>query len=218
MGRGFCSTSLLLLVMASAWANSAVGQSRSFETEVLAELNEMRRDPYAYSSSVAATRSRFDGKILKGRNKNEIDIATSEGVAAVNEAVAALRAAPAVGALAPSPLLARIASDLVVEQGRSGGLGHRSNGRLPADRSIARGGGRFVSEVITYGHFDPASVIEQFVVGDGVPDRGHRKTLLADDYRYAGAACGSHPVHRTMCVIILSQTVDGKAPQASSAH
>jgi uncharacterized protein YkwD len=172
----------------------------------------LRADPDAYSDYVAATRSRFDGKILRGRSDGEIDIMTREGVAAVNEAVRALRTAPPVPSVRHSDLLAVIAADLVREQSRSGGLGHRSNGRGPAERSVARGGGRYISEIITYGHSDPASVIEQFVVGDGVPERGHRKTVLAADYRYAGVACGRHPVHRVMCVIMLSQTEQAKAP------
>lgn len=185
-------------------------EERSFETEVLQHLNRLRANPADFSIEIAATRSRFDGKILRGRSRGEIDIMTNEGVAAVNEAVRALQAAPEVEILSESRLLARVARDLVDEQSRSGGLGHFSQGRGPGERAVARGAGRYLSEVITYGHSDAASVIEQFVVGDGVPNRGHRKTILAAEFRYAGAACGRHPIHRVMCVIILSPTANGK--------
>ncbi|HMO77039.1 MAG TPA: CAP domain-containing protein [Sphingopyxis sp.] len=184
----------------------------SFEAQVLGELNALRADPPGYSRSIAATRARFDGMILRGRNRGEIDIRTSEGVAAVDEAVAALRAATPVPTLEAGPVLTRAAADLVAEQSRSGGLGHRENGRGPAQRVVARGGGPYVGEVITYGHADPASVIEQLVVGDGVPGRGHRTSVLRPDYRYAGVGCGAHPVHRRMCVILLSPTADGTRP------
>lgn len=203
---------LFLMLVAALPSLPVAAQARGFEADVMAELNDLRGDPGAYSGAIAETRARFDGRILRGRSDDEIDIMTREGVSAVNEAVAALRAARPVPGVSHAPLLARAAADLVAEQRRSGGVGHRSNGRLPADRAVARGGGRYVSEVITYGHSDPASVIEQFVVDDGVPNRGHRKTLLAQEFRYAGAACGTHPVHRSMCVILLSQTMDGKAP------
>jgi hypothetical protein len=207
MGLGLSAALLLVGV-----AEQAAAQGAGFEAEVLRELNVLRSDPDAYSDEVAATRQRFDGKILRGRHDGEIDIMTHEGVAAVDEAVRALRQAPPVQAVRHSDLLALIAGDLVREQSRSGGLGHQSHGRGPAERSVARGGGRYISEIITYGHSDPASVIEQFVVGDGVPGRGHRKTVLANDFRYAGVACGRHPVHRVMCVIMLSQTEQAKAP------
>lgn len=204
--------SLYAALISAGWMAPVTAQGSDFEAEVLYELNLLRSDPYAYSDDIAATKERFDGKILRGRSDSEIDIMTYEGVAAVHEAVRALRAAPPVPTVQHSDLLAVIAGDLVREQSRSGGLGHVSNGRSPADRSIARGGGRYISEIITYGHSDPASVIEQFVVGDGVPGRGHRKTVLASEFRYAGVACGRHPVHRLMCVIMLSQTEQAKAP------
>lgn len=199
-------------LVGAGWADHTAARSAGFEAEVLRELNILRSDPDAYSDGVADMQDRFDGKILRGRSDDEIDIMTHEGVAAVKEAVRALRSAPPAPRVQHSELLAVIAGDLVREQSRSGGLGHRSNGRGPTERSLARGGGRYISEIITYGHSDPASVIEQFVVGDGVPGRGHRKTVLARDFLYAGVACGRHPVHRVMCVIMLSQTPEAKAP------
>lgn len=210
MGFAVAAVAAAMTVVAGAAATP-------FEEQVLHELNLLRGNPSVYAGGVAATIKRFDGKILRGRSPDEMDIMTQEGVAAVQEAVRALRAASPVLPVEYSDFLARIAGDLVREQSKSGGLGHQSGGRGPAERSAARGGGRFISEIITYGHSDPASVMEQFVVGDGVLGRGHRKTVLAAEYRYAGVTCGPHPVHRTMCVIMLSQTADAKAPLPPSA-
>lgn len=176
------------------------------------EFNAMRADPPRYARTLAATRPRYDGRILRGRSDTEIDIQTREGVAALDEAIAALRAAPAVPVLAPSELLAGAARDHVAAQSRSGEMGHRSKGRDPGGRVVARGGGPYVGEVIGYGHSDPASAIELLLVDDGVPGRGHRHMMLDGRYRYAGAACGTHPVHRTMCVIMMSETPDGSPP------
>ncbi|MBA3941746.1 MAG: hypothetical protein C0520_11090 [Sphingopyxis sp.] len=197
---------------AAALGSAAIAQPRGFEAAVLAEFNAMRANPPRYARLLAATRSRYDGRILRGRGDGEIDIQTREGVAALDEAVAALRAAPVVPTLAHSTLLVRAARDHVAAQSRSGELGHRSNGRGPGERVVARGGGPYVSEVIGYGHSDPASAIELLLVDDGVPGRGHRHMMLGAQYRYAGTACGSHPVHRTMCVIMMSETPDGSPP------
>lgn len=189
---------------------------RGFEADVMRELNALRADPPAYARVLAKTRSRYDGSILRGCHRDEIDIQTREGVAALDEAIAALRAASAVPVLAHGDVLAQAARDHVAAQSRSGELGHRSNGRGPGERMIARGGGRYIGEVIGYGHSDPASAIELLLVDDGVPGRGHRHSLLDPRYRYAGAACGTHPVHRTMCVIKLSETSDGSPPPPPS--
>ena len=76
----------------------------------------------------------------------------------------------------------------------------------------ARGGGPYVNEVITYGHHTPQGVVDQLLIDDGVPGRGHRHSLLRPTHHYAGIACGRHPVHRTMCVTLMSQTRDGSPP------
>lgn len=193
-------------------AGPGAAAPRGFEADVISELNAMRADPPGYARVLARTRPGYDGNILRGRHRGEIDIRTREGVAALDEAIAALRAARAVSTLAHGDVLAQAARDHVAAQSRSGELGHRSNGRGPGERMIVRGGGRYISEVIGYGHSDPASAIELLLVDDGVPDRGHRHSLLDSRHRYAGAACGSHPVHRTMCVIKLSETPDGSPP------
>ena len=80
------------------------------------------------------------------------------------------------------------------------------------ERMKARGGGPYVNEVITYGHHTPEGVVDQLLIDDGVPGRGHRHSLLRPTHRYAGVACGRHPVHRTMCVTLMSETRDGSPP------
>ena len=183
-----------------------------FEAAVFAELNRFRADPDAYGQGLRSYRSRFEGARLIAEANGEIDIMTHEGVVAVDEAIRALRGEKPLPTLAYSAALARAAADHVAVQSRSGAVGHYTGGRGPGDRMILHGGGPYVSEVITYGHHSPAGVIDQLLIDDGVPGRGHRFSLLAADRRYAGVACGSHPVHRTMCVIVMSPTADGSAP------
>jgi len=190
---------------------AAAASPRGFETEVLGDLNAMRADPDRYTDELLDYRDRIDGLIAYGAD-GEGDFQTREGVRPVDEAIAQLRRTAPLGELRFSDVLARAAADHVAAQSRSGGVGHISNGRNPGARVVARGGGRYVGEVITYGHSDPASVVRQLIVDDGVPGRGHRWQLLSARYRYAGVACGPHRVWRTMCVIDLSETPDGSPP------
>jgi uncharacterized protein YkwD len=61
-----------------------------------------------------------------------------------------------------------------------------------------------IGEAISYGPYRidrGRDVIAQLLVDDGVPGRGHRKTIFDTDYRLAGVSCGSHPLFATTCVI-----------------
>ncbi|NIJ36015.1 uncharacterized protein YkwD [Sphingopyxis panaciterrae] len=204
------------LLLALGAAGAAAAPTR-FEAGVLAELNRFRGDPAAYAAVLRAYRPRFEGKRLIAEEGDEIDILTNEGVAAVDEAIRDLRYRKPLPRLAQSDLLARAAADHVADQSRSGAVGHDTKGRGPGERMKSRGGGPYVNEVITYGHHSPAGVIQQLLIDDGVPDRGHRHSLLRPGHRYAGVACGRHPVHRTMCVILMSQTPDGSPPPPKRA-
>lgn len=201
------------VVVVAAWAaGAAVAAPSRFESGVLTELNRFRADPAAYANVLRSYRPRFEGKLLVAEEGGEIDIMTNEGVAAVDEAIRDLRAERPLARLAWSESLARAAADHVAVQSRSGSVGHYTNGLGPGERMRARGGGPYVNEVITYGHHSAAGVIHQLLIDDGVPDRGHRYSLLRAMHRYAGVACGSHRTYRTMCVILMSQTVDGSPP------
>jgi len=202
------------LALAFGAAGAAAASSR-FEAGVLAELNHFRSDPAAYADFLRDYRPRFEGKLLIAEEGSEIDIMTNEGVAAVDEAIRDLRHEKPLPEMTWSDTLARAAADHVAAQSRSGAVGHYTNGRGPGERMKARGGGPYVNEVITYGHHSPEGVVDQLLIDDGVPGRGHRHSLLRPTHRYAGVGCGTHRVHRTMCVILMSQTPDGSPPPPS---
>mgnify|MGYP003375288245 FL=1 len=193
-------------------AVTATATPSRFETGVLAELNRFRSDPAGYTDVLRDYRDRFDGRLLIADNDSEIHIMTNEGVAAVDEAIRDLRSEKPLARLQQSELLARAAADHVAVQSQSGAVGHYTRGSGPGERMKARGGGPYVNEVITYGHHSPAGVVHQLLIDDGVPDRGHRHSLLRPTHRYAGVACGPHRVHRTMCVTLMAQTPDGSPP------
>lgn len=208
-GRRVASAAIAIILLTST---VAVAAPSSFEGEVFDELNYFREDPADYGNELRSYLSRFQGKLLIAEEGDEIDIMTNEGAPAVNEAIRALRTEAPLSTLTWSDQLQRAAADLVATQSRSGGVGHYNGGRGPGERMIARGGGRYVNEVITYGHHSPAGVIHQLLIDDGVPGRGHRFSLLRKDHLYAGVACGRHAVYRTMCVILMAPTANGSPP------
>ncbi len=199
-------------VVLALGATAAIAAPSRFEEGVFNELNRFRSDPAAYADLLRDYRPRFEGKRLISDDDSEIDIMTREGVAAVDEAIRDLRHEKPLVELEWSDALARAAADHVAVQSRSGAVGHYTRGSGPGERMKARGGGPYVNEVITYSHHTPAGVVDQLLIDDGVPDRGHRFSLLRTTHRYAGVACGNHPVHRTMCVIMMSETRDGSPP------
>ncbi|MBL0923956.1 MAG: CAP domain-containing protein [Sphingomonadaceae bacterium] len=195
-----------LALLSAVWA-PAFGRS-AMETDVLGEVNYLRTNPLAYARQLDDYATRFEGNLAFGDN-DEPDMQTREGVRAVSEAARAMRRARPMNEMRHSDVLAQAAADHVANQGRTGQVGHMSNGKDPGARVKARGGNIYVGEVIAYGVHGARNAVRQLIVDDGVPHRGHRKLLLFAPYRYAGVACGPHRAWRNMCVIVLSETRDG---------
>ncbi len=210
MGRLMSVLPQLLLISLIASGATLSGRS-DIEADVLEEVNFLRGKPAAYAGELDELGERFDGNILLSEGEGP-DLRTHEGPSAVFEAARALRRTPSLAGLAHSDLLARAAADHVRVQGAGREIGHYSNGKGPGQRVKARGGNIYVGEVIVYGYTSPRNAVQQLVVDDGVPDRGHRKLLLMAGYRYAGVACGPHMGWRNMCVIVLAETKDGSPP------
>jgi uncharacterized protein YkwD len=176
---------------------------------VVAEINRLRADPPGYAQELRAYRQQFRGSLVADGNPG--GTLTREGVKAVDDAIRALERQPALPALQGSRALAAAAQDHVDDQGPRGLVGHQSaSGATPSQRVVARGGGPYISETISYGSTSARAVVRQLVVDDGVPDRGHRLALLAADSRYAGAGCGPHTVYVAMCVVDFGRTIDGR--------
>ncbi len=196
-------------LIATPWVASA--QSID-ELQVLMELNSARADPVGYMHGLKEYRSFFHANLLRYPGSSA-DIATEEGVKVVDETIAYLGRQAPLGQVQTSLLLQAAAADHLADQARTGQIGHvGSDGSSPRVRVQRRGGGIYVAEVIAYGSVDAADAMRQLIVDDGVADRGHRSIIYSGELRYAGVACGPHPVFRTMCVIDLGITADGRAP------
>jgi uncharacterized protein YkwD len=173
------------------------------EREIFTELTVARTNPSAYAAHLSELLQYFSGNVLR-RPGSAGAVRTVEGPTAVREAIGALRAQAPVPALTLSAALSRAARDLVVDQGRTGNVGHTaSDGGNPGVR-ISRYGtwGVSYSENVGYGSFRSGrDVVVDLIVDDGVSNRGHRKNIFDASARIVGIACGPHPKYGSACVI-----------------
>jgi uncharacterized protein YkwD len=208
--RAILAVAIALFAPTVAHAQQSVTAScTNFQKEVLTELNRVRADPASYAAELRGYGRFFHANLVQEPGRPAV--ITEEGVAPVEEAIAFLAQQRQVATLVDSHPLANAASDHCVEQANDGSVGHASaDGSGPGERMRRRGGGDYVGEVITYGAVNAAGVVRQLIVDDGVSDRGHRLLVFADDIRFAGVSCGPHPIYRTMCVIDVARTRDGR--------
>ena len=133
---------------------------RRIEREVVVELNAARRDPAGYSTYLAELIPMFDGDVLR-RPNHPVGVRTTEGAAAVREAVGALRAQAPEPPLSFAEGLAAAARELAVDEGRTGAVGHTgSDGSTPATR-ITRHGAWGVSYAQTLVVFSEGHLTER---------------------------------------------------------
>jgi len=182
-------------------AAKAAPDWRRLAREVAAETNQLRQDPGSYVPDLEALLPRFDGLVLARPGRPFLR--TEEGAPAVQEAIAALRAARPAQPLEWSAGLARAASDHVQDQGPVGGTEHEgTDGSDPARRMERYGQWRgAVAENIAYGENPAREVVLQLLIDDGVPARGHREALLDPEWGVSGVACGRHRDYGQMCVM-----------------
>jgi len=181
--------------------------------EIVSELNRLRTDPTGYAQSLRTYRRSFESSTSllytlpgEARPRRSLD-----GTIAVDEAIAALDRLSPVAPLRADAILQRAARTLADEQAVTGAVGHRTAGAAtPGERLQAAGGDIYASEAVSYGATDAAGVVRQLVVDDGVPGRGHRRTLFSPELRFAGVWCGPHARLGAMCAIDLSAWPAGK--------
>lgn len=183
------------------------------ERVIFQELNVARSDPDAYIRYLEHYRSLFKEKTYVQPGTNLL-IRTEEGRPAIDEAMTFLRRQRPLPPLRWTEGLARSGAELVRTQSRNKETGHGS-GTMSMSRRIKRNGHWTIAigEAITYGPYVAdrgRDVIAQLLVDDGVPSRGHRKTLYDPDFRLAGVTCGPHPLFEVACVLDFAGGEEGK--------
>lgn len=198
----------LLAVPLAAWlVGAGVARADDVPDGVLAALNRVRTDPVGFAAVLQQYRARMQGKRFLKPGTTNVWIVTQEGTAAVDEAIAVLRATPPLPALSMNPELALAALDQVAWQGPRGEVGHRGEGgSSPSERLVRHGVRPHMSgEDIDYGYgADGLQAVIDLIVDDGVASRGHRRNILNPNFRQVGIAIGPHRRYGTMCVIDLA--------------
>jgi len=192
----------LVITVAHAAPNAGVPASGdAIQRAVLNELNVARTTPLKYVEYLKDQRTRFKGDVFMGTPG--VRLVTHEGVAAVDEAIAALSSQTPLEPLKFSSGLALAALDHVQDSGPTGLVSHEgsdgssSGARVRRYGQVVKGSG----ECISYGFYEARQIVMALIIDDGVASRGHRHIIFNGDFHLAGMATGPHKTFKHMCVI-----------------
>jgi uncharacterized protein YkwD len=182
------SSIAIAAAFAAALAVPGAAQARSFEEEVLAEVNYAREHPAVYALILEMERA-TDPRVA-GNDPTDPD--------AFAEAIAFLEQQQPLKPLRADDRLSEVAGDHVTFQGLTGEVGHGAFVRRLRDKQIDN---VWAAEDIDYGQHTPSQVVRRFIVDAGVRDRGHRTAIFGEAYETSGVSCGPHVVYGAMCVV-----------------
>ena len=192
--------------------DAALMDTTELEFAIIQALSRARQDPKTLQGALSERLQRFKGKdyfppALEGR----VAVPSKEGKAAVLDAIAFLSTQPPLPALAePTGKGFKLsAEDHLVDRGTRGKVGHAGADGSTVDARLSRYGawsgkcgeclwfGREVADVATAAEH----IVQDLVVDDGVPKRGHRLCIYDETYRLASARVGPHAAYGRMAVI-----------------
>jgi uncharacterized protein YkwD len=185
---------------------------RAIEQQVLTALNQARTSPATAAGWLEELAGYYTGMRVK-RPWWSITLQTTEGVAAVREAIAAVRSQAPVPALTMNAALVSAARDHANDQAKTGAVGHTGSDGSTTQARVNRYATWQISiaENIDYQPMVRGrDVIESLLVDDGVRDRGHRRNIFQSSARLVGIACGPHPRYEAMCVIVQTGGISAK--------
>lgn len=174
------------------------------EKQVIAELNRLRKDPARFAKeNLEPMLKYFSGNQYK--KPGEVTMITTEGAAAVKEAIQVLLKTNPLPRLNYNKILTAEAQFHATSQGPTGSTGHtRTNGTDVFSNLRKRGlnHGSAGGEAISYGAKSAVEIVCQLLIDDGVSSRGHRKILLSRA-THVGVGFAPHKSYRHECVIIM---------------
>ncbi len=145
------------------------------EIAMLDEINLVRSNPAGYIPYV----EQYKRDIQSGKS-------FGSSLAVCDELIAELRRTPRLSILRPAPCLYNAAKNHGLDQKSRGSTGHDgSDGSWPWDR-VKRACSQMTdgNENLVGGPADVREAVILLLVDDGIPSRGHRKTLLNKDWVY----------------------------------
>lgn len=193
---------VVLLVASAALVSAAVSD---VEKDVLKWLNIARTEPLTMVKELEKMLPNFDAKtpMLYHIPGDPVGLLTSEGVAAVKEAIKALKDVTGLpgnqkpGALTFANGLMLSAQDHAKDQGGNGVFSHTGTDASTPWSRVARYGTWKVTaaENMGTGYNNGLDIVRQLLIDDGEPDRGHRKNILNPTLKNVGVAVRAHKVY-----------------------
>jgi len=178
------------------------------EKDVILEMNKARADPKKYAELYIKPMLQYKWGGPFGSNSylipgGTVYMSTSEGKNGIQSCINDLSKRQSMPPLLPSKGLFLAAKDHANDTGPKGITGHTGSDKSTLAQRINRYGrwdGR-CGENISYGYNTGRDILVQLLVDDGVSNRGHRNNILNKDFKYTGAAIGSHKSYTYLCVI-----------------
>ena len=180
------------------------------EREVIMELNLARSRPKKYAEFLVEYSKNFVGKEL--RESGQTNLLTNEGEIAVAEAIRFLKIQKPISIVTSSKGMSLAAGDMVRMQSNTTQTGHKGRDGSTFAERINRYGtwNGSCSENIDYGNNNARRIVMALIIDDGVPGRGHRKSIFEPRFKRVGISFGSHKRYNYMCVIELAASYDEK--------
>ena len=181
--------------------SAAARPQKLLEDDILAALAAARADPQATAARIRTRLAHYDGTTYAAPGR-DAPLSTKEGKAAVDDALAFLAQQPALPGFGAAQVagLQLAAEDHVADVGAVGTASHEgSDGTHVSARQERYGGwSGNCGECLWYGRVGSwvtgESLIDDLIVDDGVPTRGHRLCIYEGRYGVAGVAVGLHTV------------------------
>ena len=172
-----------------------------FSYDFVQELNILRTNPKSYIPNIQEEKKYLQGNILKLPGQ-EPGFKTVEGVSAYNECINFLENANSVSEIQMNKSLLNIANEY---------LRAIQNVKLNQIKTIdihkfVKKYGNFEGDFnksLEFGGINAINVLNNLVIGDGDPNRGHRNTIFNPSFNLIGVASGNHPEFGTLTVIVL---------------
>jgi len=185
---------------------------RRLDREILLALAAARADPAACAARIEARLGGYSGKnyqrqpLREGAKMPPVKV-TKEGEAVVHDALKFLSAQPPLEMSSEQVVgLQLSAADHVADIGAEGVASHTGSDESGCwDRSSRYGEwAGAVGECLWYGRAEDVSgesIIDDLIIDDGVPSRGHRLAVFDERYRVAGVSIGAHTTFGDMVAI-----------------
>jgi uncharacterized protein YkwD len=173
--------------------------------QIYHEINELRANPAQYAEKLEALRENYKANNSFHR-PGDVPVLTREGVAALDNAITALRAANPLPQIKLSSGLTVAAQAHVNDTGKNSLIGHNGSDDSTFLQRLD-GVGKWkgsIAEALDYGSISAFEIIGNLLIDDGQPTRPHRQALLNKNYKHVGYGYGPHEEYKTTANIILA--------------